>query len=124
MPTVCAPCPGKRNAILAMRSVPQTGRHGDKEIRREESGCFSPCLLVSVSPCLERLFLLFHHHDLSPLVVPTVRTHAVRQHRFVALGAVLNLHGLDVLVAPPLALAGVRSSSLRYGPRSSPRPEN
>ena len=44
----------------------------------------------------------------------------MRQHRLVALGTVLNLHGFNVVVAPPFALAGVRHASLRYGHRSSP----
>jgi hypothetical protein len=44
----------------------------------------------------------------------------MRQDRFIAVGAILNLHGLDVVVTSPLALAGMGRSSLGYSHRSSP----
>jgi hypothetical protein len=57
-------------------------------------------------------FLLFHLHYFAALVVAAIRTDAMRQHRLVATAAVLNLQRLDVQVAPPFALPGVRCSSL------------
>src|SRR5437588_1816899 len=65
-----------------------------------------------------RLLLLLHRHHFPSLIMPAIGAHAVGQHRLVALGAVLHLHWLDVEVAPPFALPGMRRSSLRYGHRS------
>ena len=59
--------------------------------------------------------LLFGRHDLTALVIAAIGTDAVRQHRLFAAAAILNLHRLEVLVAAPLALAGVGGSSLRNG---------
>jgi hypothetical protein len=42
-----------------------------------------------------------------------VGTNPVRQHRFVALAAILNLQGFDMLVASPLALPGMRGPPFR-----------
>src|SRR5205823_316175 len=50
--------------------------------------------------------LLFRGHDFAALVVPAVRADAVRQHRLVALAAVLDLLGLEVVVTAPHALSG------------------
>jgi hypothetical protein len=44
----------------------------------------------------------------------------MRQHRLIAVGAILNMHGLDVVVTPPFALTGMGRSSLGYSHRSSP----
>jgi hypothetical protein len=57
--------------------------------------------------------LFFHVDDFAALVVAAIRTNPVRQDRFVALRAILDLHGFEMLVAPPFALAGVRGPSLR-----------
>jgi hypothetical protein len=53
------------------------------------------------------LLLLGRCDDLTAVVVAAVRTNAVRQHRFVALAAILNAKGPQVLVTAALALAGV-----------------
>ena len=57
---------------------------------------------------LHGLLLLFRRHDFAALVVAAVGADAVRQHRLVALAAVLDLDRLDVVMAAPFALAGVR----------------
>src|SRR6516164_2632158 len=63
---------------------------------------------------LHLLFLLlFHVHNFPALIVAAIGANAVRQHRLVALRAVLHLNGLDMQMASPLALPGVRRSSLR-----------
>jgi len=58
------------------------------------------------------LLLLFRSDHFAALVVAAVGADAVRQDRLVAVGAVLDLQGFDVLMAPPFAVAGVRSPSL------------
>ena len=69
---------------------------------------------------LHGLLLLFHHHDLTALVVAAVRADAVRQHRLFAPRAILNLHGFEMLMATALALPGMRRASLRNGHDCSP----
>jgi hypothetical protein len=69
---------------------------------------------------LHGLLLLFHHHDLTALVVAAVRADAVRKHRLFASGAILNLDRIEVLMAPPLPLPGMRRTPLRNGHVFSP----
>jgi hypothetical protein len=69
---------------------------------------------------LHGLLLLFQHHHLTALVVAAIRAHAVRQHRLFASGAILNLNRLEVLMAPPLPLPGMRRAPLRNGHVFSP----
>jgi len=54
-------------------------------------------------------FLLFRYH-LTALIMAAVGADAVRQHRLVALAAILHLDGFNVLMTPPFSLAGVRRS--------------
>jgi hypothetical protein len=69
---------------------------------------------------LHGLLLLFHHYHLTALVVAAVRADAVGQHRLFASRAVLNLNGLEMLMAPPLPLPGMRRTPLRNGHVVSP----
>jgi hypothetical protein len=64
---------------------------------------------------LHGLLLLFHDHHLTALVMAAVRANAVGQHRLFASRAVLNLNRLEVQVAPPLALPGMRCAPLWNG---------
>jgi hypothetical protein len=59
------------------------------------------------------LFLLGRDH-FAALVVAAVRADVVRQHGLIALAAILNGDGSQVLVTSPLPLAGVRCPSLGY----------
>ena len=59
--------------------------------------------------------LLLHVDDLAVLVVAAGGADAVRQDGLLAARAILDLNGLEVLVAAPLALPGVGGSSLRNG---------
>jgi len=59
------------------------------------------------------LLLLLLRTDYFPaLVVTAVRADAVRQDGLFTVGAILDLHRLQVQVAAPLALAGVGGPSL------------
>ena len=60
------------------------------------------------------LGVLFGDDD-AALEEPAVRADPVRQDRLVALLAILDLDGLDGVVAPPMALLGVGRSSLGNG---------
>jgi hypothetical protein len=62
---------------------------------------------------LHGLLLLFRRYHFAALIIAAVGTDPVRQHRLVALAAVLNLNRFEVEVAPPFALPGVRDASLR-----------
>jgi hypothetical protein len=44
--------------------------------------------------------------------VAAIGADTVRQHRLIAVAAILDLERFDVMVAPPFALPGVRSASL------------
>jgi len=73
-------------------------------------GAWSPPI-ASSAICMG-LLLLFRRHDFAALVIAAIRADAVRQHRFVALGTILDLHRFEVQMASPLALARVRRASL------------
>src|SRR5579884_2639465 len=91
MPTACAPWPGNRNALFAMN--PHRLSCGGR-------------------PLGGALLLFFHGYDFAALVIAAVGADVVRQHRLLAARAVLDLDRLEVLVAAPLALAGVGGTSL------------
>jgi len=59
---------------------------------------------VQCDPHELRLLLGYH---LAPLIVAAVGADAVGQHRLLAPAAILDLEGLEVVVAAPLALPGV-----------------
>src|SRR5262249_28607088 len=73
-------------------------------------GAWSPPIASSAS-CMALLLLLRPDH-LPALAAAAARAGPVPQHRLIARRPVLDLEGFDVQVAPPLALAGVRSPSL------------
>src|SRR5262249_47388164 len=107
MPSACAPCPGKRNAMRDMAtscdsSQPQAGAPATGW-RRPVAGApgWGASDGVGVGGRLLLLFLfLFHDDHGAVLVEAAVGTDAVRQHGVAALRAVLDLQRLDVLVAP------------------------
>jgi hypothetical protein len=64
--------------------------------------------------------LLLCDHNLATLVMPAVGAYPVRKHRFIAPAAVLNLNWLQMQMAPPLALTGVRRAPLGNSHESLP----
>ena len=71
-------------------------------------------------PAQMLLFLGFHRHNFTLLVEPAIGADPVRQNRLIALAAVLNLDRLEVEVATPLALSGVRRPPLGNSHESLP----
>ena len=126
MPIVCVQCKMSMRPRTAA-SAAQVRFHlgpiahqGHAQIRIGGNGLHSArhhrsrCVVAAhrVQRDLHGLLLLFRLHRFAALVVAAVGTDAVRQHRLVALGAILDLQRFDVQMASPLALPGVRSSSL------------
>ena len=133
MPTACVqwkierrsdlPCLARTGSICAWSPTSTTLEFGigrDRLHRAGNDGAGGVVAAHRVQGDPHRLLLLFRRHDFATLVIAAVGADTVRQHRLIALRAVLDLHRLNVLMAPPIALAGVRGPSLWYGHDSIP----